>query len=339
MIKTKEKLNNLWENFEANNNDIDFIFNKLFEIETPTNTTDLVKILIQERIGLEKKRREVLEKSKGEVYLPKDDFQIGEKLTFPALNYKSGEVVEIREGENPEIGDFSIIKINFPTGGSREFASNLTDHPLNQITISLTEEADLDLESIFSTYKTNISNLLLEKLHSNQDLVQIAGYWFPRSLLIDINIGYLNLAEAVLEMSDGGPLSTPAIIEQIELPIDSNLMLTEFSLNLALQEDPRFDEVGSAGNTLWFLHRCEPENVRKRPKFLIPDKQKIFDIIFFVYNFRYASALQYSHMEKSAFASNPFANAGGHIIAMVYFFFFIIYLHKHTLFYNSLLII
>ena len=277
MIKTKEKLNNLWENFEANNNDIDFIFNKLFEIETPTNTTDLVKILIQERIGLEKKRREVLEKSKGEVYLPKDDFQIGEKLTFPALNYKSGEVVEIREGENPEIGDFSIIKINFPTGGSREFASNLTDHPLNQITISLTEEADLDLESIFSTYKTNISNLLLEKLHSNQDLVQIAGYWFPRSLLIDINIGYLNLAEAVLEMSDGGPLSTPAIIEQIELPIDSNLMLTEFSLNLALQEDPRFDEVGSAGNTLWFLHRCEPENVRKRPKFLIPDKQKIFD--------------------------------------------------------------
>lgn len=277
MIKDKEKQNNLWENFDVNNNDIDFIFNKLFEIETPTNTSDLVKILIQERIGLEKKRLEVLEKSKGEIYLPKDDFQIGEKLTFPALNYKSGEVVGIRDGENPEIGNFSIIQINFITGGSSEFASNLPDHPLNQTIISLTEETDLDFESIFSTFKTNISNSLLEKLHTNQDLVQIAGYWFPRSLLIDINIGYLNLAEAVLEVSNGGPLSTPEIIEQIELPIDSNFMLTEFSLNLALQEDPRFDEVGSAGNTLWFLHRSEPENVRKRPKFLIPDKQKIFD--------------------------------------------------------------
>jgi hypothetical protein len=277
MIKTEEKHNNLWGNFEANNNDIDFIFNKLFEIETPTNTTDLVKILIQERIRLEKIRLDGLEKSKGEIYLPKDDFQIGEKLTFPALNYKSGEVAGKREGENPEIGNFSIIQINFPSGESREFASNLPDHALNQTLISLEKETDLDLDNIFTTYKSTISDSLLEKLNTNQDIVQIAGYWFPRSLLIDINIGYLNLAEAVLEMSNGGPLSTPEIIEQIELPTDSNLMLTEFSLNLALQEDPRFDEVGSAGNTLWFLQRSEPENVRTRPKFLIPDKQKVFD--------------------------------------------------------------
>lgn len=277
MIKTKEKQNNLWGNFKTNNNDIDFIFNKLFEIETPTNTAGLVKILIEERIRLEKIKREELEKSKGEIYLPKDDFQIGEKLTFPALNYKSGEVVGIREGENPEIGNFSVIQINFPSGESREFASNLLDHPLNETPTSLEEESDLDFDYVFSTYKSIISDSLLEKLHANQDLVQIAGYWFPRSLLIDINIGYLNLAEAVLEVANGGPLSTPEIIEQIELPIDSNLMLTEFSLNLALQEDSRFDEVGSAGNTLWFLHRFEPENVRHRPKFLIPDKQKVFD--------------------------------------------------------------
>jgi hypothetical protein len=54
-------------------------------------------------------------------------------------------------------------------------------------------------------------------------------------------------------------------------------MLTEFSLNLALQEDNRFDEVGPAGKTLWFLHRCEPDNVRKTPKFLDPAEQKNFD--------------------------------------------------------------
>ncbi|HSM25846.1 MAG TPA: hypothetical protein VK856_13365, partial [Anaerolineaceae bacterium] len=66
-------------------------------------------------------------------------------------------------------------------------------------------------------------------------------------------------------------------ISQIELPMDSNITLTEFSLNLALQEDPRFDEVGPAGETLWFLHRSEPEYVRTMPKYLIPDNVKTYD--------------------------------------------------------------
>jgi hypothetical protein len=39
-------------------------------------------------------------------------------------------------------------------------------------------------------------------------------------------------------------------------------------LNLALQEDGRFDEVGPAGEVLWCLRRLEPENVREVPVFL-----------------------------------------------------------------------
>jgi len=277
MSITKEKVNNLWESFEANSNDIDFIFNRLFEIETPTKTIDLVKIIIQERIRLEKLRREGIEKSKGDIYLPKDDFQIGQKLSFPALNYKSGEVIAKRDGNNPEIGDFSVVQIDFNKGETKEFASNLSIHGLNNTNILLSDDTDLDFDSIYSNFKKNISISLIEKLTLNQDLVQIAGFWFPKSLLIDINIGYLNLAEAVLEVENGGPLSTPDIIDQIELPTDSNVMLTEFSLNYALQEDSRFDEVGPAGKTLWFLHRSEPENVRNKPKFLISDIQKDFD--------------------------------------------------------------
>jgi|AutmiccommuBRH23_1029490.scaffolds.fasta_scaffold00711_24 hypothetical protein len=277
MINTKETQQNIWDNFEVNNNDIEFIFSRLFDAETPTNTNDLVKILIQEKIRIERIRREGLERSKGDIYLPKDDFHIGQKLTFPALNFKSGEVKAIREGNNPEIGEFSIIKVDFSSVSTKEFASKLQDHQLNNTNIILDEETDLDFDDIYGGYKKKISQLLIDKLNSNQDIVQIAGFWFPRSLLIDINIGYLNLAEAVLEVSEGGPLSTISIIEQIELPTDSNIMLTEFSLNLALQEDNRFDEVGPAGKTLWFLHRCEPDNVRTTPKFLNFDKQKHFD--------------------------------------------------------------
>jgi hypothetical protein len=69
-------------------------------------------------------------------------------------------------------------------------------------------------------------------------------------------------------MMGGGPLPTRDLMEQIDLPSDADANLNEFSLNLALQEDKRFDEVGPAGEILWFLHRLEPEPVRETPVFL-----------------------------------------------------------------------
>ncbi len=102
----------------------------------------------------------------------------------------------------------------------------------------------------------------------NPDLVRIAGKWFPRALLVDIHVGHLNLAEAILEMEGGGPLSTRALMEQLDLPKDVNAKLIEFSLNLALQEDERFDEVGPAGKILWFLKRMEPQDVQSPPIYL-----------------------------------------------------------------------
>jgi hypothetical protein len=47
-----------------------------------------------------------------------------------------------------------------------------------------------------------------------------------------------------------------------------NPKLAEFSLNLALQEDERFDEVGPAGLVLWCLRRLEPQEVREVPLYL-----------------------------------------------------------------------
>ena len=69
-------------------------------------------------------------------------------------------------------------------------------------------------------------------------------------------------------MGGGGPLNTSALIEQIELDSNVNPKLLEFSLDLALQEDTRFDEVGPAGKVLWFLQRLEPEPVLKTPLYL-----------------------------------------------------------------------
>jgi hypothetical protein len=95
----------------------------------------------------------------------------------------------------------------------------------------------------------------------------VAG-WFPRALLVDVNQGHLNLAEAVLDMAGGEPLPASELLKDVELPEGVNPKLAEFSLNLALQEDGRFDEVGPAGEVLWCLQRLEPENVREIPLFL-----------------------------------------------------------------------
>ena len=115
-------------------------------------------------------------------------------------------------------------------------------------------------------------DFLIEKMEAgffaNADFVRIAGKWFPRALLIDVNAGHLNLAEAVLDMAGGGPLPTSELITQIGLTSDENPKLIEFSMDLALQEDERFDEIGPAGEVLWYLHRLEPEGVRETPLYL-----------------------------------------------------------------------
>jgi hypothetical protein len=69
-------------------------------------------------------------------------------------------------------------------------------------------------------------------------------------------------------MAEGGPLPTSTILEQIEVSARVNPKLLEFSLDHALQEDPRFDEVGPAGDILWFLKRLEPQDVIKAPIYL-----------------------------------------------------------------------
>ena len=98
--------------------------------------------------------------------------------------------------------------------------------------------------------------------------MRIAGRWFPRALLVDVNVGHLNLAEAVLDMSGGEPLATSALLKDVAMPDGVNPKLAEFSLNYALQDDKRFDEVGPAGQVLWCLYRLEPDGVRDVPSHL-----------------------------------------------------------------------
>lgn len=257
-----------WETFELQSQDIEFLYNHLMELETPLTSNELLMALLTERIRQEKLAIEKQRSSGGLIYLPKETYSVDQPIVFPALSWRRGVVKEVRPGVNPDLSDFQVIKVAFEGGETRQFASGIAVHKLNDPPKVQEEDLGLDFDSVVDTYGDRLFERLESDLNKNPDFVRIAGRWFPRALLVDINAGHLNLAEAVLDMAGGGPLPTSSLLEQVGLSSEVNSKLVEFSLDLALQEDPRFDEVGPAGVVLWFLHRLEPEGVLQVPQFL-----------------------------------------------------------------------
>lgn len=254
-----------WKSLEIEQSDIEFLYSFLLENETPLPSNKLAEALIQERSRLEKEKLEQKQQKNGEIFRPEMVFSIGEKIQFPALNWLSGNVTNLREGKNPEHPDLQVITVLMENGQTRQFANNLKDHVLNQ-TMAKTEDMDEDdFQDIYTRFGAEIAERLEAKLKNNKDIVRIGEDWFPKSLLVDFNEGHLNLAEAVLDMHSGGPIGTDTLLEQIDFETDDPDELVQFSLNYALQEDQRFDEVGTSGIFQWFLNRLEPEYVREKP--------------------------------------------------------------------------
>lgn len=253
-----------WSNLQFDKKDLEFISTYLFEHETPLTEKEILPVLIEERLRVE---RETLRKQRqggGKLYLPKERYRIGEALVFPALDWKSGRVTGVRPGVNPALGEFEVIEVEFGDGNRKQFAAGLESHGLNAPQETGEEQA-FDAETVLRQHEAGLTRKLVAALEADQSLVRIAGRWFPRALLVDVNLGHLNLAEAILDEAKGQPLPTSALLDQIDLPADVNPKLLEFSLNYALQEDTRFDEVGPAGEVLWCLRRLEPPDVQQIP--------------------------------------------------------------------------
>jgi hypothetical protein len=257
-----------WEKFQITPSDLEFIYNHLIELETPQSPQELLRALISERIQQEVEGLKSQQAAGGAVYLPKNHYTESQNIVFPNLDLRKGKVLAVRPANNPDLPAFEVLTVQFENGEKRLFSAGLEDHQLNKPVDVKLDDPLLTESFILTKYGDILLSRLSDFLENDPDIVRIAAKWFPRTLLVDVNVGHLNLAEAVLEMADGGPLKTPAILEQIELPTDVNAKLTEFSLNLALQEDGRFDEVGPSGEVLWFLRRLEPDGVRDAPIYL-----------------------------------------------------------------------
>ena len=268
MVNNNILNDNYWISFDVNKKDIEYIYNYLLEKETPQSTHTLIQALVEYRIASEKEKQLSSNNSNEKIYFPQDHYNIGDTLIFPALGNIKGEITAIRDGFNPDVETLSVISVAMEDKTTKSFASGVEDHPLNHFFDVSDDDPNYDSNLIMETHGAHLTEVIEASLMDNEDLVRIAGNWFPRSLLVDIHLGHLNLVEVILEEAKGGPIGTVKLMDQVDLNASAERKLLEFSFNLALQEDERFDEVGPAGETLWFLHAMEPEFVRKTPLFL-----------------------------------------------------------------------
>jgi len=272
VIQSQTQTQKYWvSKFEVTESDIEQINNHLLEVERPKTSSELALVVMKSRVAREK--NEIKQRLAGRsVYQPKEQYEKGDELVFPALNFAYGEVVGVRKGQNPEAGEFSVIKVDVD-GKEREFAAELpVNHILNQTDGSIFEALEMtSAEDLHMLYGSAVAATIEETLTENEAFVRLADKWFLKGLLTEVNVGHLNLAEAVLEINDGGPLRPEEILPDLELGDDAPLETQAFSLNYALLQDDRFDEVAPSGQVGWYLRRMEPQGVRETPERLAYD--------------------------------------------------------------------
>ena len=263
--------------FSIGAEDIDGITNLLLDKETPLSAVQLATEIIRKREDtLRQQLREQYQGTK--IYRPADSFEVGDRLTFSQFDYATASVVRLRTGQSTDLTPLKIATVSFDEdsreceNGGREFVVEYeAEHPLNDQDLNRHPsqvDTNYTIDDILNDPSTTIVEQVNDALERNPDLVRIAGTWFVRELMVDVDIGHLHLAEAVLDMYEGGPLTTERILKEIGGLGNAPTPLQIFSLNFAMNEDERFDEVGAAGQVLWHLTWLLPRMVRQVPAIL-----------------------------------------------------------------------
>jgi hypothetical protein len=266
VIQRKTHTTEYWQAFTLTPGDIEFLHNLLLDTEQPIRIEALAEALVTERIRQEEAELRA-ELGRGVIYQPKKRFAIGDKVIFPSLDFRLGEVTELRPGRNPEFGEFEVITVDFgPDRRQRDFASALSaPHKLNvatpELLISGTAEPPAKL---LATVAANVPSVLKAQLAHEEVFATFENRWLLRSLLADVHIGHLNIAEAAIEMR-GAPVETAALLAELDLPAEIRPNVLAFSLNSALTADGRFDQVGPGEKRCWVLRRMEPAEALETP--------------------------------------------------------------------------
>ena len=98
--------------FSVSEEDLEHLLNLFFDDELPRTDDELALALVRRRCQREESAvsREL---AKGALYQPKNVYEAGQRLVFPALDYVVGNIVGVRDGHNPEYGPFQVMLVMF----------------------------------------------------------------------------------------------------------------------------------------------------------------------------------------------------------------------------------
>ncbi len=270
MIKAQTQTPEYWEKkFTLTDSDIEQLYNHFLEAEKPQKIEQLAAVLIKHRVAEEMRQLERTVKGR-KMYKPLESYEVGDELVFPALEFAQGTVTNLRDGFNPQEGSFQVVAVEI-NGKEREFAADYANpHPLNSDEgRNLVELLDLDTDQLYEMYGDAVSVRLSKALTEQADFIRLGLLWFVESLMAEVNVGHLHLSEAVLEIGEGGPMTAEEILPNLDLDPSSDSSVQSFSLNYALRNDERFDDVGGKDEIAWFLRRLEPKEVQETPGRLV----------------------------------------------------------------------
>ena len=256
-----------WQEFAVDDRDLDYLYELFSEDDNrPRTGADLTLALI--RNSCEKEEALIKgELARGTPFQPKDSYEVGEQVVFPAFGYALASVIGVRPGNNPKYGDFEVIQVRFEGQDEmRELASKLDYlHKLNREEGELLEAEGLASPvELYDQHGSDVQRKLLERLRLSGDFASFRGEWFLKGLLAEIHEGHLNIAEAMLDLK-GMPLPAQELLQELDLPAEIAPAAQVFSLNYTLAQDGRFDDVGNDDQSLWFLRRLEPAEIVDLP--------------------------------------------------------------------------
>jgi hypothetical protein len=266
VIQRKTQTVDYWQNYTLTPIDIEFLHTRLLDAEQPMTQRELALALIGDHCHREESQLRG-ELSRGTVYQPRRHFQVGEKVLFPAFEFRLAEVIAVRPGQNREYGEFEVITVDFgPERRQREFAAGLTaPHKLNVEMLDLLATDDLaSPEKLLTTVAAHVPAALAAQLATQPDFASFENRWLLRDLMAETHVGHLNIAEALIEVR-GAPVETTALLKELDLPGEIRRDVLAFSLQSALTADGRFDQVGPNESRRWYLRRLEPPEALEIP--------------------------------------------------------------------------
>ena len=100
------------DEYVVSDDDLDLVTGLILESGRPQPIDNLASTVIIRRYQQE--REAVTQQGRhGRIYRPMDQYDIGQEITFSALDFAVGRVVDKRAGYNPRYGEFEVVRVAF----------------------------------------------------------------------------------------------------------------------------------------------------------------------------------------------------------------------------------